>query len=565
MERRILKHSPSPRAFPTRLVPLGLAALLSACAVAPLPPSGPEPNRGGERAAGTAAPPPASRPASNNGANNSVGGRMAPPGEGSPDSIHDYPLPPAVGETPQYADLWARIGDGLQLREYYQRPEVRQQMRLYANRPDYFEQVGERARPFLHNIVEQIERRGMPMEIALMPFVESGFNPHAVSTAAAVGPWQFLAGTARSLGLRVDAWFDGRRDPAQATTAALDYLEIQHGRFAGNWLLAFAAYNSGPANVGRSLRALGEDAAGVDFWRLPLPAETQVHVPRILALAGILDQGREGGFAFPEIADEEALARVKVGQSASIVLAAGIAGMEPERLRALNPGFRQWWTPPDGGPDFLRLPIANAGALRRALIANPLAIQMRAERYQIQPGDTLGGIAQAMAVPLELLRSRNGLSGDLIVAGEYLWIPGLDVKDADGADPLALAGETAMVGGAAAAAPRLHTVQPGDSLWAIARRHRLAVDELARNNGIAPGDIILPGQQLLLNAVSPTGNNAGAASIHRVRRGDTLGRIASRAGVPLAELLRWNALSGDETIFPGQIIRISPPGGGKQD
>ena len=563
MERRVLKHASSLRAFPQSLVALGLAALLSACAI----PSGPEPNRGGENAAGGSMTPSASRP----GANISANGRMAPPGEGSPDSIHDYPPVPAVEpafeKVPQYADLWARIGDGLQLREYYQRPEVRQQMRLYANRPDYFEQVGERARPFLHNIVQQIEQRGMPMEIALMPFVESGFNPHAVSTAAAVGPWQFLAGTARGLGLRVDAWFDGRRDPVQATTAALDYLEIQHERFAGNWLLAFAAYNSGPANVGRSLRALGEDAAGVDFWRLPLPAETQVHVPRILALASILDQGREGGFAFPEIANEEALARVKVGQSASIVLAAGIAGVEPERLRALNPGFRQWWTPPDGGPDFLHLPIANAEALRRALIADPLAIQVRAERYRIQPGDTLGGIAQAMAVPVELLRSRNGLSGDLIVAGEYLWVPGLDGTDtenADGADPLALAGDMAVAGGEAAAAPRLHTVQPGDSLWAIARRHRLAVDDLARNNGIAPGDIILPGQQLLLNEAPLIGNSAGSG-IHRVRRGDTLGRIANRAGVPLAELLGWNALSGNETIFPGQIIRISPPGDNRRD
>jgi len=534
-----------------------LAALLSACAVAPFAPSEPEPNRGGMNPAGTATPPPAPRAGGN--------GRMAPPGEGSPDSIHDYPPLPAVEEPPEYPDLWARIADGLQLRGYYGRPEVRQQMRLYANRPDYFEQVGERARPFLHNIVQQIEQRGMPMEIALMPFVESGFNPHAVSTAAAVGPWQFLAGTARGLGLRVDAWFDGRRDPLQATTAALDYLEIQHERFAGNWLLAFAAYNSGPANVGRSLRALGGDAAGVDFWRLPLPAETQVHVPRILALASILDQGREGGFAFPEIANEEALARIKVGQSASLVLAAGIAGMEPGRLRALNPGFRQWWTPPDGGPDFLHLPTANAGALRRALIADPLAIEVRAKRYRIQPGDTLGGIAQAMAVPVELLRSRNGLTGDLIVAGGYLWVPGPGGEDVEGADPLALAGDTAMAGGKAAAAPRLHTVQPGDSLWAIARRHRLAVDDLARNNGIAPGDIILPGQQLLLTEVPRAGNSAGAAAIHRVRRGDTLGRIASRAGVPLADLLRWNTLSADETIFPGQIIRVSPPGGNRQD
>ena len=539
MERRVLNRAPRQRTLAGLLPAPLLAALVSACAVAP---SAPDANRdaaigagsdAGEATAARATPRPR------------VGALVAPPGEGAPESIFDYLPAPTVEEAPEYADLWRRIEGGLQLQEYYDRPEVREQMQLYANRPDYFEQVGERARPFLHDIVQQIEQRGMPMEIALMPFVESGFNPHAVSTAAAVGPWQFLAGTARSLGLRVDAWFDGRRDPVHATTAALDYLEIQHQRFADNWLLAFAAYNSGPANVSRSLRAIGEDAADVDFWQLPLAAETEVHVPRILALASILDDGGDAGFAFPEIANEETLARVKVGQSASIVLAAEIAGLAPDALRALNPGFRQWWTPPDGGPDFLHLPADRAETLRLALLENPIAIQVRAERYQIQPGDTLGEIARAMSVPVALLRSRNGLAGDLIVAGDYLWIPGLDGEAAK---------ELAVVADAPATAPRRHTVQPGDSLWAIARRYRLEVDSLARNNGISPADIILPGQQLLLTAEAV----ADDLEIYRVRRGDTLGQIASRAGVPLAELLRWNALTDNETIFPGQIIRIAP-------
>lgn len=451
--------------------------LLSSCAFSPPGEGGGDEATGGPAVAGN--PGPESRPRE--------GGPASPPEEGPADAIrNDLPTPPPSLE-PQFthSGLWRRIADGLRLQAHYDRPEVIEQAKLYAGRPDYFEQVGKRARPFLFGIVEQIEQRGLPMEIALMPFVESGFNPNAVSPRAAVGPWQFMAGTGRSLGLRVDPWFDGRRDPVASTTAALDYLEIQQQRFAGNWLLAFAAYNSGPANVSRILRNLGENAAEVDFWELPLPAETQIHVPRILALASILDNGGKTGFSFPEIADEETLARVRVGPGASIAIAAELAGLKPESLRRLNPGFRQWWTPPDGNPDFLHVPGEKAETLRLALLEAPDVIQVRAERYLIQPGDTLGGIARTMAVPVDVLRSHNGLRGDLIIAGDYLSIPGPG-------------GDVATEALPAASSPRIHIVQPGDTLWAIARRNGMDVAGLARINAISPNALILPGQQLLL-------------------------------------------------------------------
>ncbi len=464
--------------LPDYVIKVGCAlCLLSSCAVSPIRESGGK----------LATEPPAAANQQDTGPPPRPDNPAATTDEAAADSIRDS-LPPSTLDEPEpsiHSGLWRRIADGLQLQAYYDRPEVIEQVRLYARRPDYFEQVGERARPFLHGIVEQIEQRGLPMEIALMPFVESGFNPNAVSPRAAAGPWQFMAGTGRSLGLRVDPWFDGRRDPVESTTAALDYLEIQQQRFAENWLLAFAAYNSGPANVGRILRNLGENATEVDFWQLPLPAETQIHVPRILALASILDSGGKTGFSFPEIADEEFLARVRVGPSASIVIVAELAGLEPETLRRLNPGFRQWWTPPDGNPDFLHMPREKAETLRLALLESPEIIQVRAKRYLIQPGDTLGGIARAMAVPVDVLRSHNNLRGDLIIAGDYLSIPGPG-------------GDMALEPLAEPDSPKIYIVQTGDSLWAIARRNGLEAATLARINAISPNALILPGQQLLL-------------------------------------------------------------------
>ncbi len=532
-----------------RLLPPLAVLLLSACA-ARMPAEDAPAHVGASAAAAdiSTAPAPPARPAPP-----SPGGSLAaPPGEGPDDSLFDFP-PLRVLEPeppPRHENLWGRLIAGLRLQRYYDWPEVREQARLYARWPDYFEQTGERARPFLHNIVRQVEQRDMPMEAALIPFVESGFNPHARSPRAATGPWQIMAGTGRSLGLRVDEWFDGRRDPIQAAAAALDYLQIQQQRFAGNWLLAFAAYNAGPAAVDRAVRATSSDPGSADFRELPLPAETRVYVPRILALASMLAGDSEAEFALPDIADEEALERVKVGGGASLALAAEIAGLEPETLRRLNPGFRQWWTPPDGEPDYLHLPAGRADALRLALRQTPGAVRVDAERYRIRPGDTLSGIARAMSVSVDLLRSRNGLDDDLIVAGEYLWIPGLAP---DSAAPLAAA---AAAGSAApfTAAPTAHVVQPGDSLWAIARRYGLEVDILAQVNDIPPSAIILPGQELLLAATSAAG-----IEIYRVGPGDTLGRIASRFGRTLEEILRWNSIKADELIFPGQLLRVAPP------
>jgi len=385
----------------TRLL-LPLAALLSACAVTP-----PTEDR-------TSVAAPAR-----------TGSLVAPPGEGLREPLYDgYPgRDQESGPLPRNENLWDRISSGLQLERYYDRPEVREQVRLYASRPDYFEQVGERARPFLHNIVQQIEQRGMPMEIALIPFVESEFNLHARSSRAAVGPWQFMADTGRSLGLRVDEWFDGRKDPILATTAALDYLEIQQQRFEGNWLLTFAAYNSGPAAVGRAVRAHAADAGSIEFWDLPLPAETRKHIPRVLALASMLSGSGQTDFKLPDIADEEALKQVKLGGGASLSLAAELAGLETENIRSLNPGFRQWWTPLDGGPDFVHLPAENAEALRLALQRNPAALQSHSIRLQVRPGDSLWAISRRYGVTLEDLLRWNSLEADqLIFPGQMLRI-----------------------------------------------------------------------------------------------------------------------------------------------
>ena len=178
-----------------------------------------------------------------------------------------------------YDDLWERVRDGFQLGTHYDHPKVASYIQSYSKQQRYFDLMQERASPFLFSIVEEIERRGLPMEFALLPMVESTYNPNAYSREHAVGLWQFVGATGKSFGLQQDWWFDGRRDPRASTIAALDYMEQLYKQFDEDWLLAIAAYNTGDGNLRRAIRRSNEDE--IEFWNLNLPGETKLSLIHI--------------------------------------------------------------------------------------------------------------------------------------------------------------------------------------------------------------------------------------------------------------------------------------------
>ncbi|NBQ71975.1 MAG: LysM peptidoglycan-binding domain-containing protein [Gammaproteobacteria bacterium] len=406
-----------------------------------------------------------------------------------------------------YFSLWERIRASLSLQPAYSHPRVLEQATRYAGNQEYFNVIAERAAPFLHGIVSEVESRGLPMEIALLPFVESAFSPDARSREGAVGLWQFMPGTARAYGLQQDWWYDGRRDPGASTTAALDYLQFLHNEFDQDWLIALAAYNTGSRNIRRTLRREGVQIEEADFWKLPLNAETSAHVPRLLALASVIAKPEAFSIELAVLSDSEPLSYVDIGRQIELEQIASLTDLELECVQTLNPGYLRWATHPQF-PQQIAVPRD-----RRALLERGLA--------QLEP-------SRFVTWELAELRNRRPLN-------ERRQQPDI---------------------------PDFYTVRRGDNLWSIARRFDLRSADIAANNHLELDSLLQPGQVLDLefarNATADRPLTIPRSDLYWVRPGDSLSQIAQRFELDTADLLRWNGLTNNDLIYPGQKLILSP-------
>ncbi len=398
-------------------------------------------------------------------------------------------------ESKNHHNLWERMRDGFQLNQHYTHEVVEKQIAVYARQQHYFDLLHERASPFLFWIVEEIDRRGLPQEFALLPMVESSYNPNAYSREHAVGLWQFLGATGKSFGLQQDWWFDGRRDPLASTIAALDYMEELYQQFNEDWLLAIAGYNTGDGNLRRAIRRSGIPEQEANFWALNLASETKAHIPKLLALAAIISDNERWGVELHPLANQATLRAVNIGTQIDISQAATLAGIEREQLRSLNPGYLQWATHPEQ-PQHLLLPIENADALKEALTRLDKTELLAWDHYEIKPGDSLGAIAQRLNTRVELLQRFNSLPGSRIVAGQSLLIP----RTKNPAWPASTRGSERNRARAQPQVPKRYTVRRADTMDQIARRLGVDLPDLLRWNDLHSGELIFPGQTLHLTA-----------------------------------------------------------------
>jgi membrane-bound lytic murein transglycosylase D len=299
---------------------------------------------------------------------------------------------------------------------------VQAQLDQFARNPGNVERIMQRGTPYLYHILSEINRRGLPAELALLPAVESAFDPFAHSPRGAAGLWQFMPRTAGHLGLKRGAWYDGRRDVIAATAAALDYLTQLQQRFDGDWLLALAAYNAGPARVQRAIRYNRNNGKPVDFWHLQLPKETRDYVPKLLALRTLITTPATYGLTLPAVADTPYFSVLDSGGSLDLAVAARLAGVSVDEIRRLNPALTRQ-TVRRGGPHRLLIPTAREADFRTQLAG--LAEQQRVQwvRHRIRSGDTLSAIAQRYRIGVARLRQFNDLPDSSIMAGDLLIVP----------------------------------------------------------------------------------------------------------------------------------------------
>ncbi|UTV29089.1 transglycosylase SLT domain-containing protein [Photobacterium atrarenae] len=317
-------------------------------------------------------------------------------------------------------DLWEILSQSFQL-PVPDDKRVRYYKRWYLDNPHHLDTVTKRAEPFLYYIYQQVDQRNMPLELVLLPFVESAFNPKAYSHRGAAGLWQITIPTGKTFGLEYLKGYDGRRDIVTSTTAALDLLEYLHDKFKGDWLHAIAAYNTGEGRVRRAIKRNRAQQKSTDFWALKLPKETRLYVPKLLAMADLIKQRHQHNLPLLEIHPQPVLTEVVVRNRVTLELIARHAGLDSQAVYALNPGYLSGHTHANRDNKIL-LPHHT----RQTFYNNRLSGEYVKQKFiihDIQPGDSLSELAESNNTTVARIMNANDLTGSMIFAGQQLLIP----------------------------------------------------------------------------------------------------------------------------------------------
>jgi membrane-bound lytic murein transglycosylase D len=414
------------------------------------------------------------------------------------DDPEDVPMPDP--------DLWHRIRMGFLL-EPMDSPLVSNHEDWYSSRPEYIKRFVDRGSLYLHHIVEQVEKRKMPMEIALLPVIESAFTPRANSRAKASGLWQFIPSTGKNYGLTQDWLRDNRRDVVAATDAALNYLQRLYDMF-GSWELALAAYNCGEGCVSRAIAYNQKRGLPTDFLSLKLPPETRNYVPKLIAVKNIVLSPTTYGVELDSVPDQPYFTKVEAPAKIDVKLAAKLAEMSEEDFVALNPAYNKPVAVSSPGTGTLILPLDKAESFKANLEAydKPLVSWTT---YNAKRFESVDAIARRNNVtPMRLRAANEGLKldkkGRLKVATPIM-VPiragttaAATIRVATLSVPTASTASTPRIAAvrSASAVSGWYTVRAGDTLYSIAHRHHLGVDKLVEANKLAADAVIQPGHRL---------------------------------------------------------------------
>jgi len=466
-------------------------------------------------------------------------------------------------------DTWQRIRNGFDLPDV-QHKRVQQELNWFKRHPEYIKRVVERARPYLHYIIETVEAAGIPSEIALLPIVESAFQPFAYSHGRAAGIWQFIPATGKRYGLKQNWWYDGRRDVYTSTKAAIKLLKNLNQNFNGNWMHALAAYNTGGARVRRAIRRNKREGKSTNFFALKLPKETRAYVPKLLALRDLIEFPEKYAITLDEIPNRPYFDQVTLDSQIDLALAAEMAGLPLNDLYRLNSGYNRWATSPNG-PFNLLLPVTHVEEFKTKLAELPVNKRIRWIRHRIRKGETLGTIAQKFHTSIRTIKRVNRLRGKMIRVGRSLTIP-VASRSLREYHLSANQRKSKLQNIPRQGRKVSHIVQQGDTFWDLARYHRVGVRQLAKWNSMAPRDQLQAGQHLIIwsrrgssvsssldieNLSAPPRRSITKRIGYRVRNGDSLARISNKFRVSISQLKRWNkSVRSKKYLQPGQWLTL---------
>ena len=414
--------------------------------------------------------------------------------------------------------------------------------RLYKNQ-SAVNRISKSGQRYLFHTLSRAQELDLPVELALLPFVESEFDPYAKSVDGATGIWQFMPATGKEWGLKSNWWYDGKKDVLASTEAALKFLSYLHQKFDEDWLLAMAAYNTGPSRVNRAIRKNKMQDKGIRFWDLDLPKETTAYVPKLLVLCELINNPKSFEVNLPSIANRPYFQRVKIPGQLDLMQAADLAGLKPETIYELNPGFNQWATDPSG-PHYLLLPIGVSDRFITQLESLDENDLVRWDRYKIRRGDSLSRIASRYKIEVAVLKEINGMDDDLIIAGKEIMVP----RGSAWADKQS---------------PReqLYVVLKGDTLWNISRKFKVSIEDLVLWNELNLEKPLQINQEIKIfsryeRIRQDLPSRELRTMLYPVKSGDTISRIASKFEISPQKIQEWNEIEDVSKIFPGQVLKL---------
>ena len=474
---------------------------------------------------------------------------------------------PIANEIPSqktYDNLWMLIRDHLVFENNINRKKVKNKVAWFSRNQQYIDRVVGRAEPYLYHIITRLKEREMPLDLALLPIVESAYQPFALSPSRASGIWQFIPSTGKRYGLKQNWWYDGRRDIVASTDAALDYLESLHKRFNGNWFHALAAYNSGEGNVERAIRKNKKLGKKTDFWSLKLPHETRSYVPSLLAIAEVLKNSDKYKINFGKIKNIPYFEVIDVKTQIDLATVSNLSGLTIDEVYLLNPGFNRWATDPSG-PHRILIPVGKAQKFKEKLAALPKSERIAWKQHIIQKGESLGLIAERYKTSVSAIKQTNRLKGNMIREGKSLLIP----SSKQPTKFYSLSIEARKFRGLKTSDGKRYTyiVKRGDNLWDIGRNYGISVGQLTKWNGIAKKSFLRPKQKLIIwineeDSNNKNNNKVQASAFNEstteyvVKKGDSLWLIARRFDIHVADLLEWNNIRKNKALQPGQILIV---------
>ena len=451
--------------------------------------------------------------------------------------LDPIPVEPSL-RIPNYENVWDRIKDTSSLDAVNLDDKTLEYVNQYLSNPAQLDKLLEKGRYFIYFVLEELERYKLPPELALLPYIESNYDPFSISSSGAMGIWQFMPATARIYGLKDTWWYEQRHDPLVSSRAAIRYLAYLHNRFNKKITYTLAAYNGGPTLLEKRIKLNKKAGKLTDLKNLKLPTQTQEYVPKFKAILAIVINSEKYEIKLPDFPNKPVLGKIELNGQVEILAFSEFAGLKPEFVYKLNAGYTKWASPP-GDKTIFNIPIELEEVLNLKKENFIQTNQINWVTHRVSKGDSLWKIAEEFDTEVNVLKKVNYLLSNVLSLNQELLIP-LSNDQNQTFIPY-----------------QAHIISEGDTLWNLGIQYNISPAEIAKTNGLKMSSPLRIGSELNIGNknIYRTINSKKRTILYSVKQGDSLYRIADIFNIEISEIKKINELSTNE-IKPGQVLKI---------